>query len=114
MEPSESASLAVNRAARLARWAIGLGVAGLVAMVIFAPVALLFAVPSVVCGHKARTRFKALGESAPGRGLATAGLLLGYLPLVGVATTTLLLSAVLLLSQPGEPPTWLSWIYELF
>ena len=83
-------------------------------MVVFAPAALLFAVPAVVCGHKARGRFKTLGESAPGRGLARVGLLLGYLPLALVAATTLLLSVVLLVTQSGEPPKWLGWIYALF
>src|SRR5438552_1987778 len=60
---------------------------------------LLTAIPAVICGHVARSKIRKSGGALRGEGIATAGLILGYIALVlGV------MGIPLLVSMPGFPP----------
>lgn len=56
---------------------------------------LFTAIPAVICGHIARTKIRKSGGALGGRGIATAGLVLGYLALVlGIMGIPLLVSMI--------------------
>src|SRR5713101_1673489 len=56
---------------------------------------LFTAIPAVICGHIARTKIRKSGGALRGKGIATAGLILGYLALVlGVMSIPLLVSMI--------------------
>jgi hypothetical protein len=56
---------------------------------------LFTAIPAVICGHIARAKIRRSGDALGGRGIATAGLILGYLALVvGIMGIPLLVSLV--------------------
>src|SRR5437667_10694380 len=56
---------------------------------------LFTAIPAVICGHIARAKIRKSGGALGGKGIATAGLILGYLALVlGVMGIPLLVSMI--------------------
>jgi Domain of unknown function (DUF4190) len=56
---------------------------------------LLTAIPAVICGHVARSKIRKSGGALGGKGIATAGLILGYIALVlGVMGIPLLVSMI--------------------
>ena len=56
---------------------------------------LLTAIPAVICGHVARSKIGKSGGALRGKGIATAGLILGYMALVlGVMGIPLLVSMI--------------------
>jgi len=56
---------------------------------------LLTAIPAVICGHVARSKIRKSGGALRGEGIATAGLILGYIALVlGVMGIPLLVSMI--------------------
>ena len=80
----------------------GLAIASLVCAIVG------FSLPAVICGHVARTRIRETGEG--GDGLAVAGLVLGYLGIIGwmllfVGLTALVHTghAVPAIPSPGGP-----------
>ena len=72
-----------TRSCGLATWSLVLGILALV----LCPIGLLFAIPAVICGHKALGRIKLSGGTMQGGGMAITGLIMGY---VGVAVSMLL------------------------
>jgi hypothetical protein len=69
----------------------GLAIASLVLGLLCLPTGGTLAVPAVVCGHLARTQIRKTGEE--GDGMATAGLVIGWLSIAGWAMFLLLLTA---------------------
>jgi hypothetical protein len=63
-----------SRSCGLATWSLVLGIFALV----LCPIGLLFAIPAVICGHKALGRIKISGGTLQGGGLAITGLVMGY------------------------------------
>jgi hypothetical protein len=56
---------------------------------------LFTAIPAVICGHIARAKIRKSGGALGGRGIATAGLILGYIALVlGIMGIPLLISMI--------------------
>jgi threonine/homoserine/homoserine lactone efflux protein len=56
---------------------------------------LFTAIPAVICGHIARAKIRKSGGALGGRGIATAGLILGYIALVlGIMGIPLLVSII--------------------
>ena len=56
---------------------------------------LFTAIPAVICGHIARSKIRKSGGTIGGRGIATAGLILGYIALVlGIMGIPLLVSMI--------------------
>src|SRR4029077_4896007 len=56
---------------------------------------LFTAIPAVICGHIARAKIRKSGGALGGRGIATAGLVLGYIALVlGIMGIPLLVSMI--------------------
>src|SRR6266705_5626853 len=56
---------------------------------------LFTAIPAVICGHIARSRIRKSGGALRGKGIATAGLILGYIALaLGVMGIPLLVSMI--------------------
>ena len=56
---------------------------------------LITAIPAVICGHIARSKIRKSGGALGGKGIATAGLILGYIALVlGVMGIPLLVSMI--------------------
>ena len=60
----------------LAIWSLVLGILGLACFSLFS------AIPAVICGHKALSKIEKSGGTLGGRGLATGGLITGY---IGIA-----------------------------
>ena len=60
----------------LAIWALILGIASLVFC------CLPLAIPAIICGHLARSRIEQAPGAASGRGMAMAGLIMGYVSIV--------------------------------
>jgi hypothetical protein len=57
----------------------GLAVASLVLGLLSFVLSIFTAIPAVICGHIAKSRIRKNSEEISGRGMATAGLVLGYL-----------------------------------
>src|SRR5437867_11371154 len=56
---------------------------------------LFTAIPAVICGHIARSKIRKSGGALGGKGIATAGLILGYIALVlGIMGIPLLVSMI--------------------
>src|SRR5882762_1564804 len=56
---------------------------------------LITAIPAVICGHVARSKLRKSGGALGGKGIATAGLILGYIALVlGIMGIQLLVSMI--------------------
>jgi peptidyl-prolyl cis-trans isomerase B (cyclophilin B) len=70
----------------------GLAIASLVCAI------LSLSIPAVICGHMARTRIRETGES--GDGMAIAGLVLGYLGIIG--WTLLILGGLVIAAHTGN------------
>jgi hypothetical protein len=80
---------AVPRTAPAAIWSLVLAVLS------FTCGWLLTAIPAVICGHIARSKIRKSGGTLGGKGIATAGLVLGYIALVlGVMGIPLLVSMI--------------------
>jgi hypothetical protein len=84
-----SASSPAPRTAPTAFWSLVL------AIVSFFCGWLLTAIPAVICGHVARSKIRKSGGALGGMGIATAGLILGYIAIaVGVMGIPLLVSMI--------------------
>ncbi len=77
----------------VARPTNGLAVASLVLGLLCLPTGGALAVPAVVCGHLAKSQIRRTGED--GDGLATAGLVVGWLAIAGWAMFLLLITVTL-------------------
>lgn len=75
------------RTTPLATWSLVLGILGVV------PLGLLGAIPAVICGHVALPKIGRSRGTIGGQGLATAGLVLGY---IGIVLQLVILPALLL------------------
>ncbi|MFH1968788.1 MAG: DUF4190 domain-containing protein [Verrucomicrobiota bacterium] len=60
----------------MAVWSLILGIASLVFC------CLPLAIPAIICGHLARSRIEQIPEAASDRGMAMAGLIMGYVSVV--------------------------------
>ncbi|MBI2920786.1 MAG: DUF4190 domain-containing protein [Planctomycetes bacterium] len=80
-----------------ARRTSGLATASLICGILALPWFMpgLPAIPAIVCGHLAHNEIAAAGGRLQGRGQATAGLVLGYVNLLGGLAALLLLAAIL-------------------
>lgn len=76
----------------LAIWSLVLGILSLTCFTIFA------AIPGVICGHKALSRIKSAGGMLNGTGLATAGLITGY---IGIAWAIFFIPLMLAIAIPN-------------
>jgi hypothetical protein len=74
--PPPLGSAARPRTAPIAIWSLILGCVSIV------PGAFFITLPAIICGHIARSTIRKSGGSLSGRGMATAGLVLGYIALV--------------------------------
>ena len=78
----------------LAIWSLVLGIMSLV-LICISP---LFAIPAVICGHIALKRIKYSGGELEGNGLATGGLITGY---VGIAFSVFFLPLLTAIAIPN-------------
>jgi hypothetical protein len=78
-----------KRSCGLATWSLVLGIFALV----LCPIGLLFAIPAVICGHKAMGRIKLSGGTMQGGGMAITGLVMGYVA-VALSMVMVLLSII--------------------
>ena len=93
--------------------ASGLAIASLVCGILtFLGCSLLAAVPAVICGHMTMSRLKS-GRATGGRGLAIAGLVLGYLGIVATIVAiifwSIFVARVMKQVQAGMPPGAPPW-----
>jgi type II secretory pathway pseudopilin PulG len=76
--------LPVPRTSPLAIWSLVLSILGLICLLCFG------SIPGVILGHMALTRIRASGGTLTGNGIATTGLILGYLGLAMTVVVVLL------------------------
>src|SRR6266513_4027826 len=89
LPPPPPASQPVPRTAPAAIWSLVL------AILSFTCGWLVTAIPAVICGHIARSKIRKSGGALGGKGVATAGLILGYIALVlGIMGIPLLVSMI--------------------
>jgi Domain of unknown function (DUF4190) len=90
----------VSRTAPTAIWSLVLAVLSFLCGWLFT------AIPAVICGHIARSKIRKSGGALGGKGIATAGLILGYLGLaLGIMSIPLLVSMIQsYLSRTFAPP----------
>src|SRR6266566_2830596 len=89
LPPPPPASQPVPRTAPAAIWSLVLAVVSFFCGWLFT------AIPAVICGHVARSKIRKSGGALGGMGIATAGLILGYIALVlGVMGIPLLVSMI--------------------
>src|SRR6266498_2414141 len=87
--PAPPVSQPVPRTAPAAIWSLVL------AILSFPFGSLFTAIPAVICGHIARSKIRKSGGTLGGKGIATAGLILGYIVLaLGVMGIPLLVSMI--------------------
>src|SRR5947199_4742662 len=87
--PSPPAPQPVPRTPPIAIWSLVL------AILSFTCGWLVTAIPAVICGHIARSKIRKSGGALGGKGVATAGLILGYIALVlGIMGIPLLVSMI--------------------
>jgi hypothetical protein len=87
--PLPSVSQPVLRTAPAAIWSLVLAILSFTCGWLFT------AIPAVICGHIARSKIRKSGGALRGKGIATAGLILGYLAFVlGVMGIPLLVSMI--------------------
>jgi hypothetical protein len=70
-------SIPAIKTSPLAIWSLVLGLIGMVLLVVC--IGPLFAIPGVICGHKAYSRIKRSGGMLTGDGMALAGIITGYI-----------------------------------
>ena len=83
----------------LAIWALILGVASLVFC------CLPLAIPAIICGHLARSQIKQTPAAASGRGMAMAGLIMGYMSVVAFVLACIL-GIITALTIPAVIKLW--------
>ena len=89
LPPPPPAPQPVPRTAPAAIWSLVL------AILSFTCGWLVTAIPAVICGHIARSKIRKSGCALSGKGIATAGLIVGYIALVlGVMGIPLLVSMI--------------------
>src|SRR6266513_3995980 len=89
LPPPPPASQPVPRTSPAAIWSLVLAVLSFFCGWLFT------AIPAVICGHIARSKIRKSGGALGGKGIATAGLILGYIALVlGVMGIPLLVSMI--------------------
>src|SRR5213593_2031202 len=89
LPPPPPAPQPVPRTAPAAIWSLVLAVLS------FTCGWLVTAIPAVICGHIARSKIRKSGGALGGKGVATAGLILGYIALVlGIMGIPLLVSMI--------------------
>jgi len=86
-QPTEGVTAAV-KTAPVAIWSLVLGILGII------PLGILAAIPAVICGHIAIPKIGQSNGSLTGRGLAIAGLALGYISIA--VSIVFMLFAILL------------------
>ena len=87
--PAPPVSQSVVHTAPTAIWSLVLAVLSFTCGWLFT------AIPAVICGHIARSKIRKSGGALHGKGIATAGLILGYIALVlGVMGIPLLVSMI--------------------
>ena len=87
--PPPAVTQTVPRTPAVAIWSL------ILAVVSFTCGWLFTAIPAVICGHIARSKIRKSGGALGGRGIATAGLILGYIALaVGIMGVPLLVSMI--------------------
>jgi hypothetical protein len=87
--PPPAVPQAVLRTAPVAIWSLVLAILSFTCGWLFT------AVPAVICGHIARSKIRKSGGGLGGKGIATAGLILGYIALVlGIMGIPLLVSMI--------------------
>ena len=87
--PPPAVPQTVARTPPVAIWSLILAVLSFTCGWLFA------AIPAVICGHIARAKIRKSGVALGGRGIATAGLILGYIALVlGIMGIPLLISMI--------------------
>lgn len=85
--------------APLAIWALILGISSLVFC------CLPLAIPAIICGHLARSRIEQTPAAASGRGMAMAGLIMGYVSVVAFILACIL-GIVTALTIPAVIKLW--------
>jgi len=80
--PSDSGTRIADR---LAVCSLALGLLAVLGWLAFPQIILSTALPAMVCGHMSRSRYKTADPAARYRRLATIGLVLAYLPFVGLS-----------------------------
>ena len=83
----------------LATWALVLGIASLVLC------CLPLAIPAIICGHLARSRTGPAPAAASGRGMALAGLIMGYVSVVAFILACIL-GVVAAMAIPSVIKLW--------
>ena len=83
----------------LAIWALILGIASLVFC------CLPLAIPAIICGHLARSRIEQTSAAASGRGMAMAGLIMGYVSVVAFILACIL-GIITALTIPAVIKLW--------
>lgn len=83
----------------LAIWALILGIASLVFC------CLPLAIPAIICGHLARSRIEQSPVAASGRGMAMAGLIMGYVSVVALILACII-GIVTALTLPAVIKLW--------
>jgi Domain of unknown function (DUF4190) len=87
--PSPAAPQTVPRTPPVAIWSL------ILAVLSFTCGWLFTAIPAVICGHIARAKIRKSGGALGGKGIATAGLILGYIALaLGIMGIPLLISMI--------------------
>src|SRR2546426_2336915 len=87
--PPASVTQPVPRTPSIAIWSLVLAVLSFTCGWLFT------AIPAVICGHIARSKIRKSGGALRGKGVATAGLILGYIALVlGIMGIPLLVSMI--------------------
>src|SRR6266699_7310045 len=87
--PAPPVSQPVLRTAPAAIWSLVLAILSFNCGLLFT------AIPAVICGHIARAKIRKSGGALGGRGIATGGLVLGYIALVlGIMGIPLLVSMI--------------------
>ena len=83
--PSVPGSLPEGKKSGLAIASLVLGIAGIA--LCFGPIA---GIPAVICGHVAQSKIRGSGGAISGSGLATAGLITGYISIAWIVVVGLL------------------------
>ena len=97
MEPDFPAPpLPRAKTSALAVWSLVLGC--LAVVLLLACISPLFAIPAVICGHMAHSRIKRSAGGLSGQGMASAGLITGY---ISIALSLILVPLMLAFAWPN-------------